>query len=136
MKSKKWQNFQTEFCHNFSWPRKLVKSRKTFELLSPCCQKLAEAQKNFRVDFAPSRRPPQSITPKTHSPKPSLSNNHRPRLIFVSSVVAREPHPRKIPPPLSVPSNFQNRLKTSDLVFIARQLEYGVDDGDRRNAQS
>ena len=69
--------------------------------------------------------PPQSIIPTTHSPKPSLSNNHRPRLIFVSSVVAREPHPRKIPPPLSVPSNFQNRLKTSDLIFIARQLEYG-----------
>ena len=71
MKSKKWQNFQTEFC------------------------------------------------------EPSLSNNRGPRLIFVSSVVAREPHPRKIPPLLSVPSNFQNRLKTSDLIFIAHQLEYG-----------
>ena len=72
----------------------------------------------------------ESVTLTPHSPKPSLSNNHRLRLIFLSDVVARKPHPRKIPPPLSVPSNFRNRLKTRDLIFVAPQLEYGqsVDD--------
>ena len=60
--------------------------------------------------------PQQSATFTSHSPKPSPSNNHRPRLIFPSTIVAREPHRNKIPPPLAVPSNFRLRLQTSDLI--------------------
>ena len=82
-------------------------------------------QSTQKLHAAKSGAPHRSVTLTTYSPRPSLSNNHRSQLILLSTEVARKPYPRKIPPPLSVPSNFRNRLKISDLIFIARRLEYG-----------
>ena len=112
-----------DFFASFVLPQHIptAKTHETGKKLLSCClcavKKCSKCAKTSGVDLSlavgpacwdHACGPKQSATFLPHSPNPSLSNNHRPRLIFPSTVVAREPHPNKIPLPLSVPSNFRD----------------------------